>query len=509
MVDHIDHICQLAGNARHCGIGTDLDGAFGREQTPADLDTIADLSAVCRTSRLPRIQAGGCGTYPAREFPSISAKRLELARIFHAPHESTIFLWRRLVRAPLKLLYECGALTRRRQRMKSTRWIVVLLLLLSVAINYVDRGSLSVAAPLLSKEFNLLPDQMGVLLSGFFWSYAVFQLVSGWLVDRYDVKWVYAAGFCVWSLAMAGTGMVGSFAGLVAARVLLGIGESVGYPAISQIVVRHVRAARARAAQRAHRRRHQDRSRPEHHDRRARGHSIRLARAVYCDGSRGVDLADSVAVADAGAAGTSEPEQKRTGPTLPEMLCRREVWGTSLAMFSLGYVWYFLLDLAPVVPGQRTAFFHGTNGDHGIASVLGDGAWRPWPAAGLPTDGSRGAHSPTRARRTMVLAGLAACGVLILPVGYVADAGLALGLLMAACAGLGLFTSNVWAITQTLAGPEAAGQWSGFQNFIGNLGGVVSPLLAGVIVKQTGRSGSRSERRHSSSLPASSVTCCW
>jgi membrane dipeptidase len=44
LLDHIDHICQLAGNARHCGIGSDLDGAFGREQTPADLDTIADLS---------------------------------------------------------------------------------------------------------------------------------------------------------------------------------------------------------------------------------------------------------------------------------------------------------------------------------------------------------------------------------------------------------------------------------------------------------------------------------
>jgi membrane dipeptidase len=44
LLDHIDHICQLAGNARHCGIGSDLDGAFGREQTPADLDSIADLS---------------------------------------------------------------------------------------------------------------------------------------------------------------------------------------------------------------------------------------------------------------------------------------------------------------------------------------------------------------------------------------------------------------------------------------------------------------------------------
>lgn len=43
-VNHIDHICQLAGNARHCGLGSDLDGGFGREQSPSDLDTIADLT---------------------------------------------------------------------------------------------------------------------------------------------------------------------------------------------------------------------------------------------------------------------------------------------------------------------------------------------------------------------------------------------------------------------------------------------------------------------------------
>src|SRR5262249_14256503 len=44
IVDHIDHVCQLAGNARHAALGTDLDGGFGREQSPMDLDTIADLS---------------------------------------------------------------------------------------------------------------------------------------------------------------------------------------------------------------------------------------------------------------------------------------------------------------------------------------------------------------------------------------------------------------------------------------------------------------------------------
>jgi membrane dipeptidase len=46
MVDHIDHVCQLAGNTKHAAIGTDLDGGFGREQSPCDLDTIADLQKV-------------------------------------------------------------------------------------------------------------------------------------------------------------------------------------------------------------------------------------------------------------------------------------------------------------------------------------------------------------------------------------------------------------------------------------------------------------------------------
>ncbi len=44
LVEHLDHICQIAGNARHVGLGSDLDGAFGREQSPADLESIADLA---------------------------------------------------------------------------------------------------------------------------------------------------------------------------------------------------------------------------------------------------------------------------------------------------------------------------------------------------------------------------------------------------------------------------------------------------------------------------------
>jgi membrane dipeptidase len=47
LVEHIDHICQIAGNARHTGLGSDLDGGFGGEQTPCDLETIADAGRLC------------------------------------------------------------------------------------------------------------------------------------------------------------------------------------------------------------------------------------------------------------------------------------------------------------------------------------------------------------------------------------------------------------------------------------------------------------------------------
>ena len=43
LIDHMDHICQLAGNANHIGIGSDLDGAFGKEQSPHEIETVADL----------------------------------------------------------------------------------------------------------------------------------------------------------------------------------------------------------------------------------------------------------------------------------------------------------------------------------------------------------------------------------------------------------------------------------------------------------------------------------
>jgi MFS family permease len=116
---------------------------------------------------------------------------------------------------------------------------VLALLALSVFINYIDRSNLSVAAPMLKDELGLSASQLGVLLSAFFWTYAGLQLTSGWLVDHFEVKWVFAFGFLIWSTATAMTGMAHSFTVLLVVRIVLGMGESVAYPSYSKIMANH------------------------------------------------------------------------------------------------------------------------------------------------------------------------------------------------------------------------------------------------------------------------------
>ena len=115
---------------------------------------------------------------------------------------------------------------------------ILWLLVLSAWLNFIDRGALSAAAPALQADLRLTPVQLGYLLSAFFWTYAGCQVITGWLVDRFEVSRLYAAGFLVWSAATLFTGFAGAFAGLFALRLVLGIGESTAYPAYARILSR-------------------------------------------------------------------------------------------------------------------------------------------------------------------------------------------------------------------------------------------------------------------------------
>src|SRR6201993_1500303 len=121
---------------------------------------------------------------------------------------------------------------------------VVFLLSLSVLINYIDRSNLSIAAPLVQEELHLSNTQLGTLLGAFFWVYALLQIPSGWLVDHFDVKWVFAGGFFLWSLATGVTGILHGFVALIVVRVILGVGESVMFPSCSKILSTYFTEAR-------------------------------------------------------------------------------------------------------------------------------------------------------------------------------------------------------------------------------------------------------------------------
>ena len=105
-------------------------------------------------------------------------------------------------------------------------WIVGLLAL-AVLLNYVDRGAIGVAAPVMKAGLHLTATGFGLAVSAFFWVYAPMCLLVGWLCDRYCVYRMFAAGIALWAITTALTGFVQGIAALIALRLLLGLGESI------------------------------------------------------------------------------------------------------------------------------------------------------------------------------------------------------------------------------------------------------------------------------------------
>ncbi len=368
-------------------------------------------------------------------------------------------------------------------RMSAAQWAVLALLVSSVYINYLDRGNLSVAARQIGEELHIREGQLGLLASAFFWTYALMQFVAGWLVDRLNVKWTYGIAFFVWSAATAATGLVSDFAVLFAFRLLLGVGESVAYPAYSKIVAAN-------------------------YSERHRGLANALIDAGSKCGPGMANLFGALFVFYFGwrwlflALGFGSliwllpwviwgphdhyrsAEETRDVPSMLEIAGKREAWGTFLGLFCGNYAWYFLLTWLPYYLDKHRHFSKGS------LAVLGSLPFFAIAVSatvfGYVSDAmiSRG-YSPSRVRRRFAAAGML-LATLMLPAAMLGNANLAVALLVLARACFGMYTANVWAITQTLAGPAAAGKWTGMQNGIGNLSGVVCPYLSGVLVERTG-----------------------
>lgn len=358
---------------------------------------------------------------------------------------------------------------------------LLILLCLSVLINYMDRGSLGVAAPAMMSDLHFDPSHMGTLLSAFFWTYALFQIVAGWLVDRYDVKYVYAAGFVFWTVAMISTGVVTSFATLLLVRLMLGIGEAVAYPSYSRILSFGFPETRRGFANAI----------IDFGTKIAPAIGTRLAFIIEDHGWRLFFI--SIGVASMVwllpwmlLAPRIKPKQGEVqqAPPLTEILRKRAAWATFFGLLGFNYAMFFFLTWMPSwLVNER----HYTTSEMSIYGALPycvtafsavTWGWLSdrWIEHGKAVD---------RVRKPIVIAGLLLAAAMI-PLALVPDRTLSTAALLVGFFGLGMYTSNCWAITQSLAGESAAGKWTGLQNCVGNFGGILAPLVTGWVVKEFG-----------------------
>ena len=358
----------------------------------------------------------------------------------------------------------------------------LLLLVLSVLINYIDRGNLSIAAPLLKDELHISASQLGILLSAFFWTYTVMLFVCGWFVDRFDASRVLALGYLVWSLSTAATGLVHGFAMLLLARLLLGMGESVAFPCYSKILARHL---------------------PEHHRGFANGAIIAAMKLGPAAGTLGGGLLMAsygwrpvflgiglVSLAWLPAWMRWMPRHETPAifaearPRVIDILRQPSFRATALGAFCVAYPLYFTITWLPfyLVHEQHlslqdmvkiAALFYTVD----AAAALATGCVADfWIRRGLAAGGVR--KTAMALGWTTAAIGFLGCS-LAGPHSYLAW-------LMVAAVGLGTGNANFWAFTQTLAGPQAVGRWAGLQNGFGNLAGVIGPALTGFTVDWTG-----------------------
>jgi MFS family permease len=366
------------------------------------------------------------------------------------------------------------------------RWSIVSLLFAASLINYLDRATISFALPFISKDFQLTPQGKGLLLSSFFWSYALMQIPIGWGADRFNLRWLYAGAFAIWSFAQGLTGLAGSLTVLVAFRILLGVGESIYLPGGTKIVSLLF-------------------------DPKERG----LPSGLFDFGTRTGLVLEGILVPwllvhfgwrrtfvvlgfialiwivpwfwvfprRMPSAETNVVSSGLAPHSAARSLLNRNLLGICLGFFCFDYYWYVLVTWLPdylVTVRQLSIVQAGFYASlvfftFGIAEPIGG-----WMGDSLIRHGC----DETVTRKGIVAVSFAMGGFLIV-VMRTAHTGIAIGLLIGASL-VGLATGNLLAILQACAPAEAVGIWTGAQNFAGNLAGIIAPLAVGFLIASFG-----------------------
>jgi MFS family permease len=366
---------------------------------------------------------------------------------------------------------------------RAARSPIVFLLATVLFINYVDRGVLPTASHLMRGDLSLDPLQMGMLMSAFSWTYTCSQIPVGWLAERYGAHRILAAGLILWASATILVGFTHTFAMLLVLRLMLGLGESAGFPCVAKILAATVPP-------------------------KGLGTANGIVALGYLSGPVVGTLVGGLLMARYGwrsafwvfgslsllwllpwsrvARGvrTAVHASADNSPTLWMILRQPSLWGTALGLFSSNYTFYFMLYWLPdylqtergfsmVAMTQLATLAFAVNAASAfLAGWLIDKYLR------------RGGSANFGYKSVMAVAhvGSVVC-MLAMAVGSLKAALISIFVFQALC---GASSPGVYAMCQILAGPSASGRWVGIQNSLGNLPGVIAPWLTGYIVKSTG-----------------------
>lgn len=367
---------------------------------------------------------------------------------------------------------------------KYHRTLLLSLLFAAALVNYIDRGNLSIAAPLLMKSFRLSPVKMGTLLSAFFWTYSLLQIPAGYLVDRYPLKVVYAAAFLVWSVASALVGLSSSFAQIVCMRLVLGGAEAAVTPASLAYIKRHYETSEQGFATGIF----------------ISGMIIGPAvgsivgavilqnfgwRSLFMITGFGgcLWLIPWLLGAPRGAALSRPPSNNKVLASPWRVLHPRPLIIISIGAFFYTYYWYFCLTWLPTYLVADRGFSVLTMGQLTGFPLLAMAAVTLLSAKGADRLIAAG-KNPIAVRRAFICTGFVlGSSIMLLPL---MDSRVSVFLALAfSLMGIGVASANYWAFSEAICSAEYTGRIIGYQNTVANIAGISAPIVTGWLVHET------------------------
>lgn len=383
-------------------------------------------------------------------------------------------------------------------RIRRAQTVALTLLMVSGIVNYLDRGTLAVANPLIRHDLGLSLGQMGLLLSAFSWSYALFQLPVGGLVDRVGPRKLLGLGLIVWSLAQAAGGFVSTFGWFILARIVLGIGEAPQFPSAARVVSNWF-PLRARG-------------KPTGIFNSASPLGTALAPlclsilvvnfhwrwafivtgivglivavvwlAVYRDPAKATMTQEERRYLE-GDEANRRPAQSLTFAEWRSLFSHGTTWGMLIGFFGSVYLnWVYLTWL----PGYLTMERHMSLMHTGVAASIPFfcgflGSLTAGWFSDLMTSRST---NPVGSRRNAVVIAMLGMVAFTIPAALVES-----NMIAIACISVVIFLANAasassWALATAAAPPNRVGSLGAIQNFGGFLGGALAPILTGYIAQ--------------------------